>query len=538
MSSGKSSLQLGESWVVEEDDDSLDYSPRKEEEADLTRHSPRRRTRGTHKASKSPEPQLVMPSLDLNSIDGSWTENSIRNSRYQTGSRYSEIPETRRRPQGSSSSPGKQNKTRIFNGHKALSSAPTRPIPPAYDNAPPVQDLFSLAATHISSMLSWLLDVLINSLRILKTPISYLVALWLLFGAAIMVKNLITTSVYASLSPLCRIPGASLIDLPFCQVSSGNGNSPPPPVEFGQLMTVQSNFEQVLEESAGGASLPLDMKRGEASIRDLRQLVRYSHLHSRDELVLEFDGFIETARIASYDLQKFNSHVGRAVDNVISTTRWTSRVLDGIQEQGKSRGAIAHFIHESIIAPFQPTKFTEKILLDTYIQHTRNVEEQIFRLIDEAQSLLIILNNLEDRLDVINGVATREDTRAQAEKEEILATLWAKLGGHKSKINKTDRQLVLLKQLGTYRKKAYAHVSGTVVRLQAIGAGLEDLRERVGSPELLRDVADIPLSVHIENIQRGVERLEEQRQNVRKLENENIRQTLERGQLDGTLIDA
>ena len=31
----------------------------------------------------------------------------------------------------------------------------------------------------------------------------------------------------------------------------------------------------------------------------------------RNELVLEFDGFIETARIASYDLQKFNSHVGR-----------------------------------------------------------------------------------------------------------------------------------------------------------------------------------------------------------------------------------
>lgn len=280
MPSGKSSLQLGESWVVEEEDESPDYSPRKEE-ADPIRHSPRRRTRGSYRTSKSPEPQLVMPSLDLNSIDGSWTENSIKTSRYQTGSRYSEIPETRRRAQGNGSSPEKRNKTRISNGQKTFSSAPTRSLAPAYDNTTPVQDLFSLAATHISSMLSWLLDVLTSSLRILKTPISYLLALWLLFGAAVMVRNLITTSVYASLSPLCRIPGASLIDLPFCQVPSGNGNSPPPPVEFDQLMTVQSNFEQVLEESAGGASLPLDMKRGEASIRDLRQLVRYSHLQSR-----------------------------------------------------------------------------------------------------------------------------------------------------------------------------------------------------------------------------------------------------------------
>ena len=52
-------------------------------------------------------------------------------------------------------------------------------------------------------------------------------------------------------------------------------------MEFDQLMTVQSKFEEVLEESAGGVSLPLDMKRGEASVRDLRQLVRYSQLHSK-----------------------------------------------------------------------------------------------------------------------------------------------------------------------------------------------------------------------------------------------------------------
>jgi hypothetical protein len=82
-----------------------------------------------------------------------------------------------------------------------------------------------------------------------------------------------------------------------------------------------------------------------------------------------------------------------------------------------------------------------------------------------------------------------------------------------------------------------AHVSGTILRLQAIAAGLEDLRERVGSPELLRDRVDIPLSVHIENIELGVERLEEGRKAARKVEDEQIRKTLERGQLEGSLID-
>jgi hypothetical protein len=111
------------------------------------------------------------------------------------------------------------------------------------------------------------------------------------------------------------------------------------------------------------------------------------------------------------------------------------------------------------------------------------------------------------------------------------------VGGNRGKINKMDRQLKLLTQVGVYRKVAFAHVSGTILRLQAIGAGLEDLRERVGSPELLRDRVDVPLSVHIENIQRGVERLEAGRQNARKLENDHIKQTLERSQLEGTLID-
>jgi hypothetical protein len=303
-------------------------------------------------------------------------------------------------------------------------------------------------------------------------------------------------------------------------------------------MTVQSKFEEVLEESAGGVSLPLDMKRGEASIRDLRQLVRFSQLHSKNELVLEFDGFIETARIASYDLQKFNSHVGRAVDSVIATTRWTTRVLDGIQMRDATRGSINTFINEKLLAPFQPVKFTESILLDQYIQHTHIIEEEINKLIAEAQALLMVLNNLEDRLEVIHGVATRDDMHAKALKEEILSELWTMLGGNKGKLNKMNQKLNLLQQVGFHRKTAYAHISGTIIRLQAIGAGLEDLRERVGSPELLRDKVDIPLSVHIESIQKGVERLEEGRMNARKLENEQIKQTLERGQLERTSIDA
>lgn len=259
---------------------------------------------------------------------------------------------------------------------------------------------------------------------------------------------------------------------------------------------------------------------------------------SRNELVLEFDGFIDTARIVSYDLQKFNSHIGRAVDSVIATTRWTARVLDGIHERDATRGSINAFFNDKLLAPFQAVKFTEAILLDQYIQHTRVVEEELHRLISEAQALLSVLNNLDDRLEVIHGISVRDGMHTSALKEEVLSGLWAMLGGNRSKLKSMDRQLSLLQQVGIYRKNAMAHVSGTILKLQAIGANLEDLRERVGAPELLRDRVTIPLSVHIENIQLGIQRLEEGRTNSRKVEDEQVRKTLERGKLEGSLIDA
>ncbi|KAH8813313.1 hypothetical protein F5884DRAFT_899477 [Xylogone sp. PMI_703] len=542
MPSRQPKLVLGESWVVEGQiqDDSSDYSPRSYDENRDWRSSPRRSPRSSN-SSRSPEPELIMPSLDKETLDASWEGHVSRSARLQRSNRYVENGrEARRRSVVTNGPPEKRLQRRSRPMQKDMSSPMhSTPVRAADSEGPgDAQEMLELVVNHLLATLSYLLDILGGAFRVLKTPISYILAVWVLFGLGLMLRTLVTNSIYASLSPVCRLPGVSFLNLPFCPVHRiDSKNGPPPPVEFEQLMEVQSKFEEVLEESAGGVSLPLDMKRGEASIRDLRQLVRYSTLRSKGELVLEFDGFIDTARAASYDLQKFNSHVGRAVDSVIATTRWTTRVLDGINEREASRGLISSF-SDKILAPFQPLKFTESILLDQYIQHTRIVEEEINKLISEAQALLMILNNLEDRLDIIHGVATREDLHSRAMRDEILSDLWTMVGGNRHKLDKMDRQLALLHQVAHYRKTAYAHVSGTLIRLQAIGADLEDLRERVGSPELLRDRVDIPLSVHIENINRGVERLESRRSQSRRVEHEQIQKTLDRAGGEGILIEA
>lgn len=386
-------------------------------------------------------------------------------------------------------------------------------------------------AIFLKSVVNWIYDVTGGALGKLKTPLSYFLAVYLFIGLLTFFRNLLTSSVYSALSPVCRIPGASLLSLPMCysEASVQYHGDEPQPVQFDRLMNVQSKFEAVLEESAGRVSLPLDMKRSETSIRDLRQVVRYSNLHSKNELVLEFDGFVETARIASFDLQKFNSHVGRGVDNILATARWTKRVLEGIELRDGSKGAIISFFHDKLLTPFQPLKFTENTLLDQYVQYTRIVEQEINSLIDEAQALLRVLQNLEDRLDVIHGITVRDDLHAQGSRAEVLSQLWTKMGGNRNNLGKFDSQLRLLGQVNTYRQSAIAHVSGTMIKLQGMGAELEELRERVGGVELLGGSRGVPLSVHIENIELGVERLEECRNRAKGIENEELRKRLQRG---------
>ena len=503
---------LGESWVVETDCND-EYTPPSAQTNEM------RRSQAVPEPAESPsaslirvrsstsaEPELIMPSMYEGSVDGSWPgekKSSAERISSKT-SRRVPLPDNRD----------------VFSSYRAKNRGG--------------QDSFVKTSKGFASVLTlmfmWLCDVLGGALNALRTPISYLIAGWLLVGLLVFLRNICFSSVYSALSPLCHIPGASFFNLPMCQslVSMQSSGNEPPPVQFDQLMSIQDKFETVLRESAGGVSLPLDMKRGETSIRDLRQVVRFSQLHSKNELVLEFDGFIETARIASYDLQKFNSHVGRGVDNILATARWTKRVLASIAERDGSRGAVVSFFANKLFAPFQPIEFTEDTLLDQYMEHTRAVEEEINRLVMEAQALLLVLQNLEDRLDVIHGIAVRDNLHAQGGRAEVLSQLWTLLGGNRSRLGKFDSQLRLLGQVNTYRQNAIAHVTGTLVRLQGMSAELEELRERVGGVEVLGGKGGVPLTLHIENIEMGVERLERGRKGAKELENEELKKSLEK----------
>lgn len=390
------------------------------------------------------------------------------------------------------------------------------------------------------SLFTGAFEVFGNAIKMLKTPISVILAFYLCVVFLQLASNLFTDSIYAALSPICRIPGVQYMGLPICRPYGSNhptlpsGSAVPDP-EFDSLMKAQNQFEAIMEETSKSLTLPADMKRSETYLRDLRQVVRFSNIPSKNELIHEFDGFIETARIASYDLQKFHSHVGRGVDIVLSTAKWTSRVLNELSHANQQQqGLLPAFITDTILAPFKPLKFTEAKALDQYIQHSYVVSGEIDKLVEEAQTLLNVLQNLEDRLDVIHAIALRDNIHVQDKREEILADIWTYLGANQAKKRKIDTQMNLLLQVSEYRKLAVNHIAITVVKLQEMGAELEELRTRVGSAAVLKEagMTHVPLAVHIENIQLGVERLEIGRQRARELEQKHTRKILDRAEAD------
>ncbi|KAI4166033.1 MAG: hypothetical protein LQ342_000464 [Letrouitia transgressa] len=500
----KSKPHLGESWVVDGGSNSSGDSESEYTTIEATRSgiqkfpdAVQRLQRRSPRKSPKPvaEPEFIMPSIHEGRIGYDKArrrdETRLRRSIAKTGA-------------GGGTSRSKDN----------------------LRNSRSTESTFFQGQNPVFPVFDWLYDVLSGAMRALKTPISYIIAVYLLVGLLLLLRNLLTMSFYSALSPICRIPGSSYMGFPMCRPmpSPQNGHhdedQAASPVEFDRLMNVQNKFDAILEETAGGASLPLDMKRSETSIRDLRTVIRYSGLRSKNELLFELNGFIETAALASNDLSKFNSHVGRGVDRILVMARWTKRVLDGIAAQDGSKGSVATFFSDKLLAPFQPLKFTEQAVLRQYTEHTRTVENEINALIVEAQALLSILNNIEARLEVIHDVAVADDVKVRGSKQEIMSHLWTMLGGNRKVIDKYESQLRLLAQVNEYRQTAIAHVTGTILRLQAMGAELQDLRERAGGVEL------VPLRVHIENIELGVERLEERRNWARRLENDQMRKVL------------
>ncbi|OJD35349.1 uncharacterized protein BKCO1_1700089 [Diplodia corticola] len=443
-------------------------------------------------APTSAELEFVMPS----SPDGSFAGSPLRGSRPPSRRLSQSVPDA------DESADLRQRKRR---------SRPMQRVSPPEDKNDASTPLALLWINVLGPTASYLLSVLAFTLNVLKPLFSIALAVAFVTAFLSFARYWVTTSVSSALTPVCAVPGVSLLNLPFCNYPQRPDPASAAAVEFDELVKAQQAFEEIISDASRYDGLPADMKRGETAIRDLRSVVRYSKLPSKSELDMEFHNFIQKAGTASWDLTRFNSRIGSAVDRMLSTNRWTLRVIDDIKNTEDGRGSVDRFIWDQLLWVLSPHRSPRERLVAQYLSHTQKVEDEITALINQADALLGILDSLESHLGAIHDISVRDDVSLQGKREELFLDLWTKLGGNRSNVKKLDQQIQLLKNVNLYRRTAVSHVSSTMVKLRAIAVSLEDMRERAAVPDLVGVDGDVPIILHIENIQRGLDRLEAQR---------------------------
>jgi hypothetical protein len=485
------------------------------------KHSYNATSRGTPRSKKtvrptpkSAEPVLMMPSPSLDETmhqyaDQSPTSSSkLRNRNHRS---LSSRNPTRTRGSSKASQPQEPLKSQKRRKSQELRE------PQGQDHGP--WYYLNLFYQHVGRpLLAYLWDIFGYANRHFFKPV-----LGLALGVGIIVfglqmaSTLVASRITNALTPVCLIPGSSYM---FSMCAAPRKESL---ANFEELVNVQGDLEDILEASMESSTLPATIKDSEMAIRDLRFLVRNSNLPSRSQLDLEFHNFVLTANEASVDLSRYNARIGATMDRVIATNTWTIAVLQGLGDQQASIGSASRIFDAMTGAFISPAPTLQQRIFDQYLLHISRNKEEITKLIETAQALLQVLQNMDERLDTIASITGNDDHTLKKSHEELLSQLWTKLGGNKENRKGNERNLNLIRNIDKYRKEARQLVSGTLSKLLDIEFSLGELRDDVAKPELLGMREDYPIMHHLEVVGMGVERLRLARGESMRVEGETYR---------------
>ncbi|KAG8744946.1 hypothetical protein FRC10_009181 [Ceratobasidium sp. 414] len=309
-----------------------------------------------------------------------------------------------------------------------------------------------------------------------------------------------------------------------------------PPPDFRKFAVLQSQLQGAMEKSTNTLVAAINIRRSEVAIQDLTTLVKQSSLVGKERLAKNLEEFVEDARKTGRNLQKFGGRVGGAVDETIAMNEYTIELLD---RAAKDTSLLTRLLPHAAEA-------RKKHIKSMWIQETRRMKSTIEQLMIEAAANARGLDRLENGLNVIHTIVTRENELV-LKGEEALGVIWTALGGNNGEQNYiylslrltfSPAQLAefkyhgkLLENVSKYRKAAMDHVTGALVHLEQIDLGLKHLNEPVASPLMPGQVGEIPLEVHVTMMRKGTGRLIEVRAREREREDEYMRKMLDNSSL-------
>ncbi|EHK25179.1 uncharacterized protein TRIVIDRAFT_32745 [Trichoderma virens Gv29-8] len=331
-----------------------------------------------------------------------------------------------------------------------------------------------------------------------------------------------------SFTSLQDITGVSNFQIPFFEAETSH-RAAASSIDFTSLMEVQSGFESVLDKSAYGLTMPLELKSSEMATRNLRALLKETEIAAREDFILELNGYIEKAGRAGSDLQTFYIHIGSTVDSIININRWTLRHINSLSMEPETPSlppVIAWAIRPLSLFRSSEQAGNDQALLDKYSEHITLVQDRLGKLLDEGKALLLLLHQSQSQLGVINEQAKQLPGAGSAKPDSLLSTIWAYIGSFMEEPRNFDEQIVLLKKVDAQYANTISHLVSLIEELKDIQLYLGDLLKRNDdSSDIWEEgpgaLGQTTLSEQYDIIKNAVERLEQARKRTTEGEAEN-----------------
>lgn len=163
----------------------------------------------------------------------------------------------------------------------------------------------------IRSMLTYTHEVASGFFNILKKPLPFILVIWVLVSTL----NSLSISLRSAISPLCGLPGSSLISICKHLEIAGVREVRPSYTAIPEMMEKQSKaFEQLLDESVESSSLALEIQKAEMATEDLVVVVMTGDLAGKEDLAKALAKFADSAQYTAKGLHDLKAAVGSAVD--------------------------------------------------------------------------------------------------------------------------------------------------------------------------------------------------------------------------------
>lgn len=321
-----------------------------------------------------------------------------------------------------------------------------------------------------------------------------------------------------SFDSIKEIPSVSNFQLSFFETEKSS-RSATSFIDFTNLMQIQSGFESVLDKSAYGLSMPLELKRSEIATRSLRSLLKENEIAAREDFIMELNAYIEKVGQTGGNLQTFYIHVGSTVDSVININRWTLRHINSLSMEPKAPSlppAVAWIIRPLSLFKSSEQAGNDRALLDKYSEHINLVQERLDKIIEEGKALSLLLHQGQTHLGAINDQAQRLSNAEKTKPKSFMSTIWAYIGSPMEEERNFDEQITLLKEVDVQYSNAMSHLSSLIDELKDIRLYLGDLLERNNEPSVAwgeepRAQAQTTLSEQYGIIKNSLEKLEQAR---------------------------